>query len=562
MANCSYCYQYERLKAITQTLEGQKVVEDFKRVYNEKFANQPIPTYNYSYIKLYYQTGDRNQHQALYFNRRSRLTLLQVLALADDAYLDDLENILAAICDEFTWVLPAHSLDKTTNTYNYEHIDLLAAETGLYLSETAYVFGDKLSADIRKRISLALQRHIVDIYESKSFAWEQRGNNWTAVCAGAVGATYLYAFPQRFDGVKQRIVSSMNSYLNGFDDEGYSSEGIAYWLYGFGFFSIFFDIYNGLKGEKHPLSNSEKVKKVLQYFHNAKMDENVFLPFADGGRTDFETNPFYFYTMKNLFQDDFDLPTLSMAKPEEKAFGFRLLNGVHAYGVPMPKPNQTGTAYYQNSQVFIHKNARYSFAAKGGHNQEFHNHNDVGSFQIVKDGKRLLVDLGPGEYTYGYFNIPDDSFEGRYGDKIFVCGSKSHGVPIVNGCAQAYGKAYYGEVLEQSDTRFTVQLKNAYPTKMQSLIVSYAMEKESVRAKYRYEGVNQIVFRFVSTILPRLQDGNVVIDVLTIVNHNRLQPVVNRVDYSGSRGVPSHAYTIDYTVEDLQDMQTEFSFIL
>ena len=38
-------------------------------------------------------------------------------------------------------------------------------------------------------------------------------------------------------------------------------------------------------------------------------------------------------------------------------------------------------------------------AAKGGHNAESHNHNDVGSFIVYADGYPALIDVGVEAYT-------------------------------------------------------------------------------------------------------------------------------------------------------------------
>ena len=43
-------------------------------------------------------------------------------------------------------------------------------------------------------------------------------------------------------------------------------------------------------------------------------------------------------------------------------------------------------------------------ATKGGHNDESHNHNDVGTITVYADGEPLLVDPGMGIYTKNHFN--------------------------------------------------------------------------------------------------------------------------------------------------------------
>lgn len=101
-----YCYNYERLKQITLTEKGQEYVKYLQEYYQTNYADKPILALKYSYAKLYHIDGDRVKFQDMYFDRRKRLMILQVLSIADDSYIADLEDIIAAICDEFTWVVP------------------------------------------------------------------------------------------------------------------------------------------------------------------------------------------------------------------------------------------------------------------------------------------------------------------------------------------------------------------------------------------------------------------------------------------------------------------------
>ena len=257
-------YTYENLKRITQTEQGKKLIAEVKSFYDELYAGSPIPVTNYSYYKLIYKTGDRDCFQKIYYERRARFCYLQLLALADDAYIDELENVLNVILEEYTWVLPAHNLQKD-NSFDYTVIDLFSSETGYYLAETLYVFGDRLSLDIRNRIYAELKKRIVDNFENRSQLWETLINNWAAVCAGSVWITYLYAFPERFDSVKDRLFACMERYLSGLPEEGVSLEGVGYWVYGFGFFIQFFDIYNQATGEFPEILERQKVVNSLQY---------------------------------------------------------------------------------------------------------------------------------------------------------------------------------------------------------------------------------------------------------------------------------------------------------
>jgi hypothetical protein len=98
-------------------------------------------------------------------------------------------------------------------------------------------------------------------------------------------------------------------------------------------------------------------------------------------------------------------------------------------------------------------------AAKGGHNDEMHNQNDVGSFMVVSGGRVVLTDPGRGRYSKVYFG-PD-----RY-DNLFAS-SLGHSVPFINGQEQAAGRTHAATVVEHmhSDAadRLVIDMAAAYP---------------------------------------------------------------------------------------------------
>jgi hypothetical protein len=99
-------------------------------------------------------------------------------------------------------------------------------------------------------------------------------------------------------------------------------------------------------------------------------------------------------------------------------------------------------------------------AAQAGHNDESHNHNDVGNFIVYADGHPALIDLGAGNYTAKTFGPQ------RY--EIWTMQSAYHNCPTINGVMQMAGRQYSAEDVSYQSTRkaatFSLDLAKAYPT--------------------------------------------------------------------------------------------------
>ena len=191
-------------------------------------------------------------------------------------------------------------------------------------------------------------------------------------------------------------------------------------------------------------------------------------------------------------------------------------------------------------------------------NDEMHNHNDVGVFQIVRKGKRLIVDIGAGEYTKGYFS----DLEERYGDKIFVCGSKSHSVPLLNGQSQKCGASYRGKVLSQSEKEFEMDITAAYEENAQGLIVKYTMEQNGVGVRYRNLTNKPVCYRFVSEYEPKITSEGVIIEDMKICSKNGLKATLSEKEYRthGISNKPvAKVYLIDYESAAMNE-ESEFFF--
>jgi hypothetical protein len=98
-------------------------------------------------------------------------------------------------------------------------------------------------------------------------------------------------------------------------------------------------------------------------------------------------------------------------------------------------------------------------AAKGGHNAESHNHNDIGNYVVYYNGLPLLIDVGRGTYTRKTFS------DQRY--DIWYNRSDYHNVPTINGETQLPGSNFkaanvsYNE--KNSFAQFSLDISKSYP---------------------------------------------------------------------------------------------------
>jgi hypothetical protein len=86
-------------------------------------------------------------------------------------------------------------------------------------------------------------------------------------------------------------------------------------------------------------------------------------------------------------------------------------------------------------------------SVKAGHNDEQHNHNDIGSFLLHAAGENVLTDPGRGLYSRDYFRA-------RHYENVFA-NSSGHSVPRIDGALQRTEQG-------QSETR-RAQASEHYP---------------------------------------------------------------------------------------------------
>ncbi len=470
----------------------------------ERTCTDPIPVLPYEDRMLFYVTGDRKKFETPYFNRRNSLSAAALLALVypeETSYLDYVQRMLWAICDEYSWAVPAHT--KGDPDADYAEIDLFNAETAFALAEIAYVLGDRLDARVQTRVRAEVRRRIFDPFLARVQWYESLDSNWAAVCAGNVGGAMLYFDPALFERCLPRFLRSMKLFLGGFSEEGICMEGTSYWTYGFSNFAWFADLLAAHTNGRIDLFDDPRAKLIATYMQKSFLKGNTTVSFSDGTRAGRVFDSLQYYLACRY-------PDAVHLLPREVcilAFGnvkWASLVRAFLYLPPVDAERRLSRENYDfptAGQVIVNAE-KYSLFIKAGHNAEQHNHNDVGSFILSTDAGQVFCDLGSGLYTRQYFRSED-----RY--SILCNSSLGHSVPIVNGAPQLQGKQYAGSISHKGDC-ITVEMAEAYGQNgLTRLTRTLIHEKNGIRLTDAVAGDACITERFVTTMEP-LAEGDCV----------------------------------------------------
>lgn len=394
-------------------------------------------------------------------------------------YMRVIENGIIALCNQKPWSIPAH--DRSLQNYNGTdyYVDLVVATAGNSLAQCIYMLGDKLSMETRARVQCAFREKVFRpirrcLEETKPFYWFTVTNNWNSVClAGVTGAALTLLTDKEERAYFVAAAEKYHEYgMKGYADDGYCSEGVGYYNYGFRAYILLREEVCRATQGKIDFFRQPKFARIARYGKNIQMLNGVCPAYSDcriGLSPDwFITNycdnvlgtaPYYekhnFPTGGNLslnFIEMFPRQAWKMDLTDEIREALRAeADPLHSYyeqaGILIARPAANGTC-------------RMAVSVKGGHNAENHNHNDVGSYAVSLGKETLAGDQG------GPFSYPGDYFNRDAAEKYKSKGSYGHPVPVINGVMQKTGRQAQGVVTDKqfTDTKdlFRIDYTSAY----------------------------------------------------------------------------------------------------
>lgn len=457
--------------AIRESLGDQQVAEIVERA--EAAAQQPLEPLPATLYLEFVRDGQREGYEQPAGRRRERLWSLALAEClqADGRFADALLDVAWAICEESSWAWPAHQRELTD--LDRPIIDLSAAMTALELAELDHLLGPRLEPALARRIRAEVDRRCLRPYLARHDHWWLHGgggrslNNWTAVCNAGVAGAAVFLEPDvaRLAEILARAMPSLDEYLDTFDPDGGSAEGPGYWSYGFGYYTVLAHLIEQRTGGRIALLDGERISQIAQFPLRTLLSPQSFVNFSDCDRNVSLTRPHLAFLGERL-----GLPGLTwLACQQPTGWRERAITwGLRALVWQPPRQFEAWLParhdWLSGQQWMI---ARLEpgdpdalvLAAKGGHNGEPHNQNDIGAIIVQCGGESVVADPGRGRYTRFYFG-PE-----RY--EHFVNSSSGHSVPVPNGCAQQAGRDRAAVLLSHSadgqQDRLSLELRGAYP---------------------------------------------------------------------------------------------------
>ena len=463
---------------ITNRVAWQKLAAD--PAFNDavpaavKLLAQPLPEQPDSLFLEFSQNGNRTHWQSVAFARRGRIARFTLAEALENQgrFLPALEQTIAALCAEKTWVYPAH--DGSLKNFHGEEIVPELGATGLAaeLAEADFVLGDKLSPATRHLIHDNIQRRVLEPFRAmlegrqKEAFWVRTPMNWNAVCVGNSVFAALAVLPAREDRAFFAAAGEhcIQYYLSGFTPDGYCAEGVGYWNYGFGHFILLTEALRQATGGKIDLLDDDKAVAAALFCRHSEILPGIYPSIADCAPGTKPGSQLTAYVCERLGLD----AGKNRLVGNNRDLAQTLMLSSLAGNLPPPRLAEKSNdsplrSFFPGGGVLISRTASsveppFAVALKGGNNNEPHNHNDVGSFSVVLGANMIVCDPGGEVYTKRTFSPH------RYDSKVLS--SFGHDVPVIAGQLQRTGAAAHGVILEANFTAaadtFKLDIRSAY----------------------------------------------------------------------------------------------------
>lgn len=478
--------------------------EGFKKQYIE--AAEKTVDYNWPVVKAtdyleIIRSGDRRQEA--YAAPREALMALVMGELAEGKgrFMDQIVNGVWYYSEQTWWGWSAHlPAPNGLPDIKKPSIDLGVGEIANILSWTWFLFKDEFNK-IHPLISTRLKDEIMykavtPYYERNDFWWQgldgsRDVNNWNPWTNHNMLTAILILEDDQAKKIRgvEKVVKSLDQFVNIYPNDGGCDEGPSYWGRAGASLYQCLDLLKRATNGKFDIYENQLAKNMGTYIYKAYIDYPYFINFADADATT-GGRPQIIYS----YGKDINDPVMKkfgafLAKKQE--WSEKVPGGkVDEQIMQLMHLKEIENAEAENALIFdfwlpdlqvagardkANSSEGFFFAAKGGHNAESHNHNDLGSCVLYFNGKPCLVDIGRETYTAKTFSSR------RY--EIWTMQSQYHNLPKINGVDQKEGREFVATnsafIADAKKATFSTDIFKAYPEEAQvnKWVRSYTLER-------------------------------------------------------------------------------------
>ena len=387
------------------------------------------------------QNGDRTAWEHAYFARRRTLCALVMAEAVTGAgtYLPAIADLAWAICEESAWQLPAHN-SYIRNTpqlplpdVTRPIVDLFAAETGALIATVYGLLGaalDGYAPGFSVRLKDEVERRVLAPYRTAHFWWMGSGEepmcNWTPWCTQNVLLAAAQCAPaETLPVYVKQAAYSIDCFLKDYGEDGCCSEGAQYYRHAaltmFNALDLLCRIAPGVFDD---VWAEPKIRNMAEYIVNMHIAGPYYLNFADcsplaGARGVRE----FLFGQRVASAPLMTLAARDWADALQQPDPDRLHHPDDSEGINLYYHIQTALAeqkvlafaqsaaptlprdvWYPSVGILACRRGAYALGAKAGNNADSHNHNDVGSVTLYKNGAPLLIDVGVETYSKKTFS--------------------------------------------------------------------------------------------------------------------------------------------------------------
>lgn len=466
-----------------------------------------------SYL-AYERTGERNVMQEPLSANRVALNALMLAELAEGQgrFVDQLVDGLWHLSHSPSWVLSAHlprqASKRSLPDPREQLIDLGSAGLAAQVAVAWHFFHetfDKINPVISFVIEEAMKKQILDPYlntaEYRPNWWlgfelkeGQVVNNWNPWCNADVILCFLLMEkdPVRLERALRQSARSVDKFWEYIKSDGACEEGPAYWGHAAGKMYDYLKIMSEASGGRFSFFDHKQIKDMGEYISRSYVKNRWVVNFADASaQLSFAPSVIYNYGKAVGSSEMMDFAVYNLGNPEKQVFNtprpvlsndaFRSLeslscmNELEARVAELNSRIGSGESYddlmdslrkdvpdnvwYPETEFcYMRNDSGWFVAMKGGHNNESHNHNDIGTFTLYADGVPMFVDAGVGTYTKKTFS------KDRY--TIWSMRSEWHNLPVINGIYQHDGAGFRSSDVavsfKKNAMRFSLDIAGAY----------------------------------------------------------------------------------------------------